>query len=128
MTTTTIAIYNLEVIKQLPSSYTNLSVSGYSIEVLHPYSTPLAGEIPYTQYYFSGVVRENTTPISRELIAYSQDTYNEVGRTRSKSDGTFVLPSTTSTTCFIVCLDDNSSTQNYNHLIVAIIDPLNFNN
>lgn len=131
---TKVSLHNIEVVSegahyQDPVYYTkDTSVSLYNIELLHPY-IPVTEQPtdPIQPYKFEGTVFELSSPAERQLFAYDQTTYLKVGESFSTVSGTFILPSTVSGTCFVVCLDDLAG-ESYNHLIYATVDPLvNYN-
>lgn len=98
---------------------TEIKVSNFNIEVIHKYqeeATPLE-----YNFYFSGLVEENTVYVDRQLYAFSATSNKLVGKTYSNEDGTFLLPVTTSGVCYITCLSNKNT---YNHLIAKQISPL----
>lgn len=94
-------------------------VSNYTVEVLHKFEDTYQVATEY-DYFFSGTVFEKTLPVSRKLYAFSNSTNKLVGVGFSNTSGDFILPSTISGTCFVVCLADSYI---YNHLIAAIVVP-----
>jgi len=95
-----------------------INVSNFFVEVLHTYQEELLPSM--YNYYFSGDVAQNSTPAERELYAYASNSYKLVGKCFSDVGGTFLLPVTTSGTCYVICLSNNS----YNHLIAKQINPI----
>lgn len=96
-----------------------INVSNFYIGILHKFQEEAVLPEKYS-YYFSGVVEQEGVPVVRDIYAYSSNYYNLVGKTSSEFDGSFLLPVTTSGTCYLVCLSDNS----YNHLIAKQLNPI----
>lgn len=95
-----------------------INVSNFSIEVLHKYQEDILP--PDYIYYFSGDIKQNYISVEREVLAYDNNSCKLVGRCFSTIDGSFLLPVTTSGTCYLICLSDNT----YNHLIAKEINPI----
>lgn len=115
--------YDLEVLSDIviTFSYKELDVSSLFVEVLHPFIdiTPPASDA----YFFAGNILENTTPIVRQVLAYNQAKLLMVGEASSDTYGTFLLGTSESVECFLLCKDDNLGTS-YNNIVVASIDPI----
>ena len=120
MTDLRIANYTLEILESTPNIDANsIKIASFSVEVLHKYTKKVYYTPKY--YYFSGNVSELTLPKESQIYAYDSSTYRMVGScTSDVLTGNFVLPVTTSGTCFIVVLSDNIE---YNHLIVKRLVP-----
>lgn len=94
-----------------------IKISNFFVEVLHTYQEEI---LPLVyDHYFSGGVVQNSVPTERTLYAYNSSSYKLVGKCSSDVTGTFLLPVTTSGTCYVICLSNNS----YNHLIAKQINP-----
>lgn len=87
-------------------------VSGLSIDVLCKFSYENVQSLPY---YMAGDVKLGGSPKNTKLLAFDESSYNFVGSCFSEGpSGDFILPVSTSGTCFVVCISDNV---NYNHLV-----------
>lgn len=119
--------YTVEIIRDIPRApYNALRIGVYGLELLQPY---IAEEGPESSinppYYFTGVVEDDLGPVEREVISYERSTYKKMDTSISDPDGSFFLDSTTSGTCFLVCLDDDGGVD-YNHLVAAVVKPALF--
>jgi hypothetical protein len=76
------------------------------------------------QYYFSGLVRQQGSPVEREVRAYRRDTGEYINSTTSVSGtGAFYLETTYSGEHYVVCTDDESGDV-YNILGYDYVVPL----
>lgn len=128
MKETKVSLYDVEVLSKgssLSLGQKPTEISAYNIELLHNY-VPSSISISIPLYKFEGTVSELISPVERLLFSYDQVTYLRTGESFSTVSGTFLLPSTVSGTCFVVCLDDVIG-ESYNHLVYATIDPLVYN-
>jgi hypothetical protein len=120
--------YSLEIISDIYKAPAEkpLLIGTYNLEVLHKFTTP-SGIVDTTipPYYFTGQILDDFGPVIREVISYNRTTYNHMDTSFSESSGSFFLDSTTSGTCFLVCLDDSGGIS-YNHLIAALVMPAVF--
>lgn len=114
--------YNLELLVDVPiPGMKPWRVANYTLEVVKPYVAPSTVEdIP--PYCFTGRVEDDVGPQEREVISYNRATYEFMDTSFSAADGSFLVDSTTSGTCFLVCLDDDGGTD-YNHLVAALVEP-----
>lgn len=71
---------------------------------------------------FSGIVYEQSSPVSRTLYLYRRDTGAYVDTTTASGDGSYTLSTTYSGTHFIVCLDDAAG-DDFNDLIIGNVIP-----
>ena len=111
-----ISAYSIEAIINIPKPPKPLFTQTYNIEVLTPFEP-----LDTRTHYFAGTVKENTTSVDRVVVAYDQTSYIKVGQSTSPG-GEFVLPVTTSGTCFVLCYDDAAGLD-YNHLVAATVIP-----
>ena len=87
-------------------------ISNMSVDVLCKFSYE---NISSLTYYVAGDVKLQGSPKSTKLLAFDDSSYNFIGSCFSDvTSGEFVLPVSTSGSCFVVCISDNL---NYNHLV-----------
>ena len=122
-----IQTYGLEVIRDIYRTPAEkpLLVSAYNLEIIHKFIPEEEVDTSIPPYYFTGQTLDDNGPVSRELISYCRATYNHMDTSFSDANGSFFLDSTTSGTCFLVCLDDPGGIS-YNHLVAAVVTPAVF--
>jgi len=92
-----------------------IKISSHVVDVLHKYVDNIG-----STYNFSGSVTEEGIGELCVLYAYNSTTKKLVGKTLSENIGHFLLPSTISGSCFIVCFSNDAS---YNNLIAKQVIP-----
>ena len=120
MTEIRIADYSIGVLESTPLVGTNaIYIADYTVSILHKFNTPV--KITLNTHYFYGDVTLEGTPKEAIIYAYDSESFSLVVQCISNNQsGVFTLPITTSGTCFIVSLSDNSD---YNHIVAKSVVP-----
>jgi len=118
---TYISDFNLEILNDSTELYaTSVYTSNFSIEILHKGEYIEYEETDNTLGFFAGIVFDKELPVRRKLFAFDSITKLLVGSCISNNDGNFLLHTTISGSCYIVCASEDLV---YNHLVAASVIP-----